>query len=68
MFLLLAFSSSSTESMQTFSNELIPLGKKSEVIILLKTTSHLPPRVSLVTIIHNRSCVFMSSKFSKIPL
>lgn len=34
----------------------------------MKTTSHPPPPVSLLTITHNCLCEFVSFKFFKIPL
>lgn len=53
-----------TDWVQTFSNELFPL-RIPKIIIVIETTAHPPLPTSLLTIIHNCLCVFLSSKFSK---
>lgn len=59
-----SFSFLSTDLMQTFSNELIPLRKNSKVIIF-ERNSHPPPLVLLLAIIHVCvcSCLLRSSKY-----
>lgn len=50
----------STDLMQTFSNELIPLRKKNKPqVIIFETTSRPPPLVSLLAVIHGYACVLI---------
>lgn len=65
LFLLRVLSFLPTDWVQTFSNELFPL-RIPKIIIVIETTAHPPLPASLLTIIHNCLCVFMSSlSFSK---